>query len=64
MDTWKYSIYSLGGGQKFPNDEKYFRIFHGIRSREGVCYLENEDAIYKKNTHILRTDILQKHAVP
>jgi hypothetical protein len=35
-------------GQEFPNDEKNFRIFHGIRSREGVCYLENEDAIYKQ----------------
>jgi hypothetical protein len=35
-------------GQKFPNDEKNFRIFHGIRSHEGVCYPENEDAIYKQ----------------
>jgi hypothetical protein len=35
-------------GQKFPNDEKNFRIFHGIRSQEGVCYPENEDAIYKQ----------------
>ena len=43
------SIYSWGGvGQKFPNDEKNFRIFHGIRSHEGVCYPENEDAIYKQ----------------
>ena len=41
------SIYSWGGvGQKFPNDEKNFRIFHGIRSHEGVRYPENEDAIY------------------
>jgi hypothetical protein len=31
-------------GQKFPNDETNFRIFHGIRSHEGVCYPENEDA--------------------
>jgi hypothetical protein len=37
-----------GVGQKFPNDEKNFRIFHGIRSHEGVCYPENEDAIYKQ----------------
>ena len=43
------SMYSWGGvGQKFPNDEKIFRIFHGIRSHEGVCYPENEDAIYKQ----------------
>jgi hypothetical protein len=32
-----------------PNDEKNFRIFHVIRSHEGVCYPENEDAIYKQN---------------
>jgi hypothetical protein len=37
-----------GVGQKFPNDEKNFRIFHGIRSHEGVCYPENENAIYKQ----------------
>ena len=43
------SMYSWGGvGQKFPNDEENFRIFHGIRSHEGVCYPENEDAIYKQ----------------
>ena len=46
------SIYSWRGGgggvgQKFPNDENNFRIFHGIRSHEGVCYPENGDAIYK-----------------
>jgi hypothetical protein len=40
----------LGGvGQKFPNEEKSFRIFHGIQSHElGVCYPENEDAIYQQ----------------
>ena len=50
------SMYSWGGGggggggvgQTFPNDEQNFRIFHGIRSDEGVCYPENEDAIYKQ----------------
>jgi hypothetical protein len=43
------SMYSWGAvGQKFPNDEKNFRIFHGIRSHEDVCYPENEDAIYKQ----------------
>jgi hypothetical protein len=51
------SMYSWGGGgggggwgvgQKFPNDEKYFRIYHGILSHEGVCYSENEDTIYKQ----------------
>ena len=45
-------MYSWGGGggvnKKFPNVEKNFRIFHGIRSHEGVCYPENEDAIYKQ----------------
>ena len=36
------SMYSWGGvGKKFPNDEKNFRIFHGIRSHEGICYPEN-----------------------
>jgi hypothetical protein len=35
-------------GEKFPNDEKHFRILHGIRNHEDVCYLENEDAIYKQ----------------
>ena len=60
------SMYSWGGGgigQKFPNDGKKFRIFYGIRSHEGVCYPENEDAILQftnKNTHSLRKDILQK----
>ena len=42
------SMYSWGGGgvgKKFPNVEKNFRKFHGIRSHEGVCYPENEDAI-------------------
>jgi hypothetical protein len=54
----------LGGvGQNFPNDEKKFRIFLGIRSHEDVRYPENEDAIYKQNKHILRTDILKQHAV-
>jgi hypothetical protein len=40
-----------GVGQKFPNDEnlaKNGQKFHGIRSHEGVCNLENEDAIYKQ----------------
>ena len=46
-------MYSYGGGggggcrPKIPNDKINFRIFHGIRSHEGVCYQENEDAIYK-----------------
>jgi hypothetical protein len=44
------SMYSWGAvGQKFPNNEKNFRIFLGIRNHEGVCYPENEDAIYKQN---------------
>jgi hypothetical protein len=34
--------------KKFPNDGKNFRIYHGILSHEGVCYSENEDAIYKQ----------------
>jgi hypothetical protein len=45
------SMYSLGGGgvgQKLPTNEKNSRIFRGIRSQEGVCYPENEDAIYKQ----------------
>jgi glycosyltransferase involved in cell wall biosynthesis len=43
------SMYSwVSVSQKFPIDEKKFWIFHGIRSHEGVCYPENEDAIYKQ----------------
>jgi hypothetical protein len=42
-------------GQKFPNDEKNFRIFHDIRSHEGVYYPQNEDAIYKQKYAYLRT---------
>ena len=42
------SMYSWGGGGGGVGDEKKFRIFHGIRSHEGVCYPENEDAIYKQ----------------
>jgi hypothetical protein len=42
-----------GGGagvqaKNFRIMKKKFRIFHGIRSHEGVCYPENEDAIYKQ----------------
>jgi hypothetical protein len=63
------SMYSWEGevvGQIFPNNEKNFRVFHGIRSHDGVCNPENEDAIYKEKYAYLRTDILQslKHAVP
>ena len=56
-------MYSWGGGggegvgKKCPNNEKNFRIFHGIRSHDGVCYPENEDAIYKEKYAYLRTDI-------
>jgi hypothetical protein len=42
------SMYSWGVGHKFPNDEKNFRIFYDLWSHEGVCYPENEDAIYKQ----------------
>jgi hypothetical protein len=54
-------MYSYWGvGQKFPNDEKNFRIFHGIRGHEGICYPENEGAIYKQKyacfTHRLITE--------
>jgi hypothetical protein len=38
-----YSLGRRGVGQKFPDDEKNFRIFHGIRRHEGVCYPENKD---------------------
>ena len=49
VDRAVASMYSWGGvSQKFPNDEENFRIFHRIRSHEGVCYPENEDAIYKQ----------------
>jgi hypothetical protein len=63
------SMYSWGGGggggvgQKFPNDEKNFRIFHGIRSHEGVCYPENEDAIYKqKYAYFTHRHITEAHS--
>jgi hypothetical protein len=39
---------TTGVGQTFLNDEKNFRIYHGILSHEGVCYSENEDEIYKQ----------------
>jgi hypothetical protein len=57
-------MYSWGGaGQKFPNDENNFRIYHGILSHKGVCYSENEDAIYKQKyayfTHRHITDLKQ-----
>jgi hypothetical protein len=42
------SMYSWGGGGGGGVLAKKFRIFHGIRSHEGVCYPENEDAIYKQ----------------
>jgi hypothetical protein len=44
------SMYSWGGGggggvgQKFPKTKKIY----GILSHEGVCYSENEDAMYKQ----------------
>jgi hypothetical protein len=67
MYSWGGGVGWGGGGigQKFPNDEKNFRIFHGIRSQEGVCYPEKEakTQFTNKNTHILRTYISQKHAV-
>jgi hypothetical protein len=40
------------------NISEYFMGYEGVR------YPENEHAIYKQNKHILRTDILQQHAVP
>jgi hypothetical protein len=48
------SDYSWGGGgvgQKFPNNEKKFLIYHGIRSHEGACYPENGDAILNKHKY-------------
>ena len=53
-----------GVGQKFPNDEKNFRIYYAILGHEGVCYSENEDAIYKQKyaffTHRHITEALRK----
>ena len=55
-----YSWGGGGGGQKFTNDKKNFRIFHGMRSHEGVCYPENEDAIYKqKNAYFTHRHITE-----
>jgi hypothetical protein len=42
------SMYSWGCRAKISECRKKFRIFHGLRSHEGVCYPENEDAIYKQ----------------
>ena len=39
------SMYSWGGG---GGGGGVFRTFHGIRSHEGFCYSENDDAIYKQ----------------
>ena len=60
------SMYSWGRGgggvgQKFPNDEKNFRIFHGIayEATKVFAIRKMKTQFTKKNTHILRTDILR-----
>ena len=60
------SMYSWGGvGQKFPNDEKNFRIFHVAYEATKVFAIRKMKMQFtNKNTHSLRKDILQKHAVP
>jgi hypothetical protein len=60
-----HSSFGLDGGvgQKFPNDETNFRIFHGpaYEAMKVFAIRKMKTQFTNKNTHILRTDILQKH---
>ena len=51
-------MYSWGGvGQKFPNDEKYFRILKLSYELGEFAFRKIKTQFTNKNTHILRTDI-------
>ena len=51
-------------GQKFPNDEKHFRIsFMAYEARKVFAIRKMKTQFTNKNTHILRTNIFTE-AVP
>jgi hypothetical protein len=53
-----------GVGQKFPNDEKISEYFMTYEATKVFAIRKMKTQFTNKNTHILRTDVLQKHAVP
>jgi hypothetical protein len=58
-------MYSWGGvGQKFPNDEKISEYFMAYEATKVFAIRKMKMQFTNKNTHSLRIDILQKHAVP
>ena len=65
-------MYSWGGGgggggvgQKFPNDEtKISEYFKEYEATKVFAIWKMKTQFTNKNTHILRKDMLQKHAVP
>jgi hypothetical protein len=59
------SMYSWGGvGQKFPNVEKNSEYFKAYEAAKVFAIWKMKTQFTNKNTHILRTDMLQKHTVP
>ena len=59
------SMYSWGAvGQKFPNDEKISEYFMAYETTKVFAIRKMKTQFTNKITHTLRTDILQKHAVP
>jgi hypothetical protein len=59
------SMYTWGGvGQKFPNDEKISEYFMAYEVTKVLAIRKMKMQFTNKNTHSLRKDILQKHAVP
>jgi hypothetical protein len=58
-------MYTWGGvGQKFPNDEKISEYFMAYEVMKVLAIRKMKMQFTNKNTHSLRKDILQKHAVP
>jgi hypothetical protein len=61
-------MYSLGGGvgQKFPNDEikTFSEYFIAYEATKVFSIRKMKTQLTNKNTHILRTHVLKKHAVP
>jgi hypothetical protein len=51
-------------GQEFPNDEKNSEYFTAYEATKVFAIRKMMTQFTNKNTHILRTAILQKHAVP
>jgi hypothetical protein len=55
------SMYSWGGvGQKFPNDETISEYIMAYLATKVLAIRKMKTQFTNKNTHILRTDILQK----